>query len=266
MHDALSRSAWNCKVVMKMILQNVICVAVFAFIGLGVCSPAAAQQDPLDEELDSYWSVDRDLPVIQDRIFTREGRFAAGIFVGLLSSEPFYWYVPVGAHLNYYFTNQLGIEIGGGFMDAEDGLTNTTELFDFLERESSGFDPATDLGDRFLWRANALFVWNPLYGKWSFLNNKLTHFDINLVAGGGVLQVERPNKQRTDHSTETVPEFIVGLGAHFLLDEHWIVRADGRFYVYPGYQSEFDEEEEGEGFFGRLKLPAEFQLGASYLF
>lgn len=250
---------------MKTMFKNILIVAALAATAL-VASNATAQEGPLAEELDNYWSVDRELPVVQERIFERDGRFSAGLFVGLLTSEPFYWYLPVGAHLNYYFTNQLGLEIGGSFMDAEGSLANNTELHDFLENDSSAFDPDTDLADRMLWRAHALFVWNPLYGKWSFLNNKLTHFDANVVVGAGALQVQRPNGTRTDSVTEIVPEFVFGLGAHFLLSENWVIRADGRFYVYPGYVSDFEEEKEGGGFFGSLKVPAEFRLGVSYLF
>lgn len=250
---------------MKTMFKHILVLFAMCAIAL-VASSASAQSDPLADELDNYWSVDRDLPVVQERIFQREGRFSAGLFVGLLTSEPFYWYLPVGAHLNYYFTNQLGLEIGGGYMDAEGVLTNTTDIYDFLDGSASGFNAETDLEDRMLWRANALFVWNPLYGKWSLLNNKLTHFDANVVVGGGVLSVDRPTGDRTDNVQEIVPEFVFGLGAHFLLDENLIVRADGRFYIYPGYQSDFDEKENGGGFFSTLKAPAEFQLGISYLF
>ncbi len=251
---------------MKTMFKNILMVTVVAATALAASSAVAQETDPLAEELDNYWSVDRDLPVVQERIFEREGRFAGGVFVGLLTSEPFYWYLPVGANLNYYFTNQLGLEIGGGFMDAEGSLTNKTELHDFLESDSSGFNADTDLEDRMLWRAHALFVWNPLYGKWSFLNNKLTHFDANLVVGGGVVSVDRPTADRTDNVQEIVPELVVGLGAHFLLSENWVVRADGRFYVFPGFQSDFETEDEGEGFFDSLVIPTEFKLGVSYLF
>lgn len=251
---------------MKTILKSCFATSLALVLMYSVSFEAQASEGPLDQELDNYWSVDRDLAVVQDRLYTKEGRFSAGVFVGLLTSEPFYWYLPVGAHLNYFFTDQIGVEVGGSFMDAEGALTNTTEIYDFLEGEVGGFQPELDLEDRMLWRAHALLVWSPLYGKWSFLNNKLTHLDVNLVLGGGAVSVARPNGTRTDSGTEIVPELVFGAGAHFLLSDNWILRTDGRFYVYPGYQSDFQERENSAGFFTSLRIPAEFQLGISYLF
>lgn len=228
-----------------------------------VGSPAMAADGPIKEELESYWAVDRDLPVLQERLLSRGGRFGVGLFVGMLSSEPYYWYVPVGGRLSYFFTDQLGVEVGGSFMDAKDTLANTTDIHDFLKSSlGESFDPDTDLEDRFLWRADATFVWNPLYGKWSFLNNKLSHFDFNLAIGGGVVSVARPSFDRTEVTTEIVPELVLGAGIHFLFGKHWTLRADGRFYVYQGAETTSNEGD----FLKQLNLPAEFLLGGTYLF
>ena len=120
----------------------------------------------------------------------------------------------------------------------------------------------TDLDDRFLWRANATFVWNPLYGKLSFLNNKLGHFDFNLAVGAGVVSVERPSLDRSVATTEIAPELVLGTGVHFLFNSHWSVRADGRFYVYQGAESSSNEGD----FLKQVALPTEFLLGVSYMF
>jgi len=237
------------------------CASVLA---VSVTSTAHAANGPLQEELDNYWSVDRDLPVLEDKLYSKAGRFGVGLFVGMLSSEPFYWYVPVGGRVSYFFSDQLGVEVGGSFMDAPDLLANKTDMYNFLagDQGPGGFNPATDLDDRFLWRADATFVWNPLYGKLSFLNNKLGHFDFNLAVGGGVVSVERPSLDRSVATTEIVPELVLGTGVHFLLNNNWSVRADGRFYVYQGAESSSNEGD----FLKQVAIPAEFLLGVSYMF
>lgn len=246
-------------------------------------SPAAAQEPtaPLDEELDNYWSVDRDLPVVQDRLFSRDNRLALGVYAGVMSSEPFYWYIPVGGRLSYFLNDHVGIELGGQWMggESEPGpLTNETEITGFFaNRLGEAFDPATDLEDRFMWRANATLLWMPFYGKWSFLNNKLSHFDFNLALGGGALSVLRPDFNRTEATTVITPELTFGGGIHFFLGQHWTLRADGRFYAYqganlPSTRSEYNAQEQEplaedeSNFFGRLQVPSEFLLGISYLF
>lgn len=239
-------------------LMMTTCAALFA-----ISANATAAEGPLKDELDNYWSVDRDLSVIEGKLYSRGGRFGAGLFTGMLSSEPYYWYVPVGARFSYFFTDQLGVEVGGAFMDAEGILAHKTDIHEFLEASlGGGFDSKTDLEDRFLWRANATFLWSPLYGKWSFLNNKLSHFDFHLAAGAGVVSVERPELDRSAATSAIAPELLFGAGIHFLLGNNWTLRADGRFYLY---QSAETASNEGD-FVKQLDVPAEFLLGVTYMF
>lgn len=255
--------------------------AVAALVVATLATAAGAQDsEAIDRQLDSYWSVERDLPTIQEKLYSRDGRFGVGVYAGMLSSEPFYWYVPVGGRLSYFFSDHVGLEVGGQYMGSESDpgpLTNETEIHDFFVAElEDNFDPATDLEDRFLWRANAVLVWNPLYGKWAFTKNKLTHFDINLVLGGGAVSVLRPNYERTEASTIITPELVWGGGVHFFLSRKILLRADGRFYTYVGADtpSTRDGYEPGDdtsasddpSFFRRLQVPSEFQLGLTFLF
>ncbi|RDV40001.1 outer membrane beta-barrel domain-containing protein [Bradymonadaceae bacterium TMQ3] len=225
-------------------------------------SPAAAQQ-ALDEELEQYWTSERDLRVLRDRLYDREGRIGAGIYTGLMSSEPFYYYIPVGGRVSYHFSDQLGVEVGGAFMNAQGVLTRNTQLMDFLVADrGEGFDAATDTEDRFLWRANAVVTWSPFYGKLALLQRKLSHFDLNVAAGLGAVSVERPNQTRDAANTKLTVEGVLGVGAHFFVTPDLTVRLDGRGYIYRG--AKFDHNE--DSFFGQLRLPVEFLVGASYHF
>lgn len=225
-------------------------------------APPATAQEGLDQELEQYWSAERELDVLRDRLYLREGRFSAGLFAGLLSSDPNFYYIPVGVRAGYNFSNELGVEVGGSFMNAG-FLTHDTELTSFFrDVRRDAFDPAFHTQDRYLWRANAVAVWSPLYGKLAILQRKLAHFDLNLAGGLGAVGVERPAVNRKSASNHVTMEAVFGLGAHFYINRSLVVRLDGRGYLYRGAELPHNEGE----FFSQMKFPMEFLLGATYLF
>lgn len=236
-------------------------IVITALTWVALASPAAAQQG-LDDELQQYWATEREMDVLRDRLFQREGRFGVGLHTGLLSSDPFFYYIPVGLRATYNLSNYLGFEVGGAYMDLGP-LTNETELTGFLrERRSDAFDPARHTQDRYLWRANVMAIWSPLYGKLAVLQRKLAHFDLNVGAGFGAVGLERPALNRQSAFNHTTMEFVVGGGAHFYITNNVVVRLDGRAYLYRGAELPNNEG----SFFQQLKFPAEFLLGATYLF
>lgn len=221
-----------------------------------------AQSNPaLEKKLQSYWSVEKDLPSVERRLYSRDGRLSVGLFAGMLSSEPFYWYIPVGLRATYYFSNYWGVELEGSFMDAPGVFSHNTELSDYLETERPVDFTAAKRQDRFLWRANAMAVWHPLYGKFALLQRKLAHFDLNLAAGLGVVGVDRPDVLRQSTSSAVAPEAVFGLGTQFFATPDLVIRLDGRLYLYPAAETDSKNT-----FVSRLEAPIEFLLGASYMF
>lgn len=248
-------------------LRALLLAAAFFCVALGSVT-AVAEEDPdnedVEEKLDDYWSVDRDLETVQQRAFERDGRFSGGLFAGMMSSEPYFYYLPVGARASYHFNNHLGVGLEGSFTNSS-LLYHNTDLTDFLEGRRDGnnnFDPATDTEDRFLWRSHAVVNWSPLYGKLAFLQRKLAHFDFNLTAGAGVVGVQRPDVNRESVSNEVVPEAVFGGGVQFFATPKLSVRADGRLYVYKAATTPTNED----SFMSQMSVPAEFLLGVDYMF
>ncbi len=269
--------------------RRVLALAV-ALLTLGVSASAFAQNGggdsgdqnlpggPLEEELSDYWSVDRDVAVIQEKLYRRKGRFGIGLHAGFFSSEPFYWYIPVGARFDYYFTDYLGLTIEGSFTGAG-FLQQQTDLTNFIEtNKSSGFNLDTVGMDQYNWRANAMVTWHPLYGKFSLLQRKLSHFDINLAAGFGAVSVTRPNEARQATNDKIVPELAFGGGIDFFVSNHVLIRLNARGYLYPGaanyvtnegdrtVSQPTDEGWEEANFFQSLEFNAEFLAGVTYMF
>ncbi len=216
---------------------------------------------PLKDQLEEYWSVDRDLPMIRERLYELDGRIMAGVQVGIVPSEPFYVYVPLGARVGYFFTPELGVEVSGSYM-----LSFTTQLNNFLaEKRQGGFDPSVDTEDQYIWNAEAVVTWHPLYGKWALLQRKLSHLDISFVAGAGALGMTRPDPTRTTSGSSVQPALVVGAGPGFFVAENSMLRIDWRSRPYLG--PEFTTPEfEGQTTWDRVQVPTEFTLGFSYLF
>ncbi len=260
---------------MKTCTKKLSLVLALAIAVLLVSTSQAAAEGSLDEELEQYWATERDMEVIQERLFERDGRFGVGIFLGLLTSEPFFHYFPVGGRLSYNFSNSLGIEAGGSFMDAGP-LHRHTELTRIVTDEywdegagESTFDPALDAEDRFLWRANAMVMWSPFYGKVAALQQKLLHLDLNFGLGMGAVGVERPEPDRSDADNAVAPELVFGTGVHFFLGESLVLRLDGRGYLYRGAELPIhaeDPDDEDHSPPNRWKFPTEFNLGVTYMF
>ena len=238
-------------------------------------------EGPLGEELEDYWSVDREVDVIKQKLYSREGRFAVGLHAGVMSSEPFFWYLPVGLRLDYYFSDNWGVELEGSYMGQDGIFRHKTDLTNFViaEQEDS-FDPKTDALDQFKWRAHAMAVWHPFYGKIALLQRKLAHFDLNFAAGFGAVSLTRPNKTRDAFDDKIAPEFAFGGGLQFFTSEHVTLRLSGRGYVYPGpmnykntdtgerfvFADIDDEHIESANFYQKLEVTTEFLAGVSYMF
>ena len=217
-------------------------------------------EGPLKDQLREYWSVERDLPVIQDRLYSRAQKLEFGLYAGLMSSDPFFWYLPVGGRVSYFLSEGLAVELGGQYALAFD-----TELTDFLRQDrQEGFIEDRHTGDKFSWRANVVAKWHPLYGKWALLQRKLSHFDVNLVGGLGAVGYRRPDPDRLTSSTGVGLDVIVGGGLSFFLTDNLTLRLDGRGYLYLGPEFRTTPAFEEQGFLGRLAFPSEFLLGVSY--
>ena len=217
---------------------------------------------PLAEQLDEYWSVDRELPMIRERLYELDGRFGIGVLAGVVPSEPFYVYVPLGGRLSYFFSNELGVELSGAY-----ALSMPTQLNTFLsDQRQGGFDATIDTEDRFIWNGEAVLSWHPLYGKWAVLQRKLSHLDFSLVGGAGAIGMTRPDALRTTSTSTVQPALVFGAGLGFFVGERGaLLRADWRSRAYLGPEFETAQFAD-QGFFDRLQVPSEFTLGFSYLF
>jgi outer membrane beta-barrel protein len=212
-------------------------------------TPAAAEAPAAsgsNGDTQVYWGDKRNVSIVQKRIFTKDGRLELSAFVGLIPNDPFRIYAPVGARLNYYFLESISLEVDAQFTDlqVESGLKDT------LKNKNSA---EVTLLDNQKWRAGAGVAWSPFYGKLSMFDTRLSHFDINLLGGFGVLQTVSASIDRTSEQSEIKPEGILGVGFRFFLTQSFTLRADYRQYIF---------QKVGGG----TATPSEVSLGASFFF
>ncbi|MEM1350635.1 MAG: outer membrane beta-barrel domain-containing protein [Myxococcota bacterium] len=216
-------------------------------------------EGPLAEQLEEYWSTDRKLPDLYYKRYEKAGRVELGVHAGALPSEPFHVYIPLGGSVGYYWSESMGVEVGGAGL-----LRTNTDLSDFLEGElGDAYAPDRVGEDVYQWRANAVVKWSPLYGKVALLQRKLSHFDFNVAGGLGVMGATRPAEDRLTSQNAVLPEFIFGAGFHFWLTQDVAMRLDLRSSLNFGPRFLAAGEEERTGV--NLQAPTSFTLGISYM-
>jgi outer membrane beta-barrel protein len=101
-------------------------------------------------------------------------------------------------------------------------------------------------------------VWSPFYGKLALFQRKLSHFDINLSGGLGVVDLSTPDPDTlaTNPVEVTGPqvEVVFGAGARFFVNDYLSLRMDYRQGLVPGADDDS----------GLLK-PVEFTFGLAYM-
>ena len=164
---------------------------------------------------------------MQQRAFLKSGRVGITVYGGLIPNNIFEKYYPVGARINYFILENIGVELAGSYAFKSD--TNLEPLI----TESSGVGAQQVLiGDTQVSHTNFGIVWSPFYGKAAFYNTALSYFDIFLFAGVGLVITETTPEFNAEPEQEFKPEGALGAGMSFFMGNHFALRADFRQFVF----------------------------------
>jgi outer membrane beta-barrel protein len=235
-------------------------VVLFAAIPLARGDEAPART-PLDRELDQVWGKERDIKVIEKRLYQKDQRHEIGFFVGMIPNDSFFNYFPVGLRYDYFFLESVALELVGAYIPSmESGVRK--DLVEF----SKGAVIKVNLPERVNWYAGINAYWVPVHGKVALFSSKLTSFDIGLLIGLGVIGSEF---QDTDGAYKTrwsydgaIPfnlQANLGLGFHLFLTDYLALRLDYRHYIYPAYPGPGNSE-----WSDGVRSLAEITLGLGY--
>jgi outer membrane beta-barrel protein len=211
---------------------------------------AAAPAAPLASESDDkaeFWAKQRQVRVIQRRLYEKDGQTNITLGVGILPNDPFKTYTQGNLRIGHHITESLSLEASGSFVFLE----QDSDLAGFLRDQGDYNIFSRDLQK---WRGNVVLNWSPMYGKFAFAGQKLAHFDWFFGAGAGALGVETSEEGDLGVlSAKTTAEAIVTTGWDIHLAQELALRVDVRQFIF---------KKTGGG----VALPTEIALGASYYF
>ena len=210
--------------------------------------------NPVESDMYKYWGKVRDVGVFQKKLFTKDGHHELGLSIGIIPNDPFLTYFPIGLRYDYFFVEDISIEVNASYV----GLQSNSDLTDFLLNENKLQVSSIEVSDKAIFRAAVDIVWAPFYGKFAILNRKISHFDINLAAGLGMVFLEKGMNDATGETEyDFRPEVNLGLGFRFFLVDWFCVRIDFRQYIYP--------KENQAGDWDDTAIPSELTLGFGFL-
>ena len=182
---------------------------------------SSATPAPGEEKLDvtdlenKYWSAkDTDFSVVQNRLFTKAGRYSLSLDYGTFlndswSNDPTY-----ELNASYYFSERYGITATFDDVDSQDNQA-TQHLVG-----QSGY-PDHNLVKSYY---GVSFNWVPFYAKMSLLNSSIIYFDMAISPGLGMTNYEQ--RVITGDSTKSAPTLSLDITQHFFLNKHFAVRVD----------------------------------------
>ncbi|MFH1263358.1 MAG: outer membrane beta-barrel domain-containing protein [Pseudomonadota bacterium] len=164
------------------------------------------------------------IDVVQRRMFRKTGRHEFTLDGGINADNQFMMYESVGFKYTYHFRETFGFEGSYSLMihqnkpiindlknvDCPTGATPNAN-----GKCSVTLNPAPDPMKHI---AIASLVWSPIYGKFSLFSKKIYHFDIFMVAGGGLFKM----------NTQKHFGFNVGVGTKVYLNDWCAIRLDLR--------------------------------------
>lgn len=196
----------------KLLLLSALCL---------LASMAQAESDSLDLKKleDKYWSAkDSDFSVVQNRTYSKAGRYFATLSHGVLLNDPYFAGRMSSLAIGYYKSEYFGFEVS-----YESGDLQDNDSSDFFKNRY-GIKPDTN---RFKNYTSLNALWIPIYAKMSFLDKKILYFDMQFAAGLGMLNYEQSHDSlEMANSTASSVGFNFDVTQQVFFHEHFAIRVD----------------------------------------
>jgi len=154
----------------------------------------------------------KQVSVIQKRYLPRTGRFQAFVGPSITLNDPWFNVLGASVKLGYNFTEAWGIEGNYSFMS-----TDKTMALKELSKENN----ITTENFVYVKSYYTLGVnWTPLYGKMTWLNEKIVYYDTYFGLGMGATEIQNGIKEDT-FSINAGQIFSVTKGQAFRWDLTW---------------------------------------------
>lgn len=185
--------------------------------------PRSSDKVDLKKLEDKYWSAkDEDYSVIQNRTFSKSGKFYLSGVYGTLLNDPFAKSKPFGLDAGYYFSEDFGIEASY--------LVNNSEESDSVGKFKA-FGATVKPNYNLPGNAYALSAtYTPFYAKLAFMNMAIMYFDMGFTAGFGMSEYEQVTINNVTgqevKTKKTSPHFEIGVMQQLFLSKNFALRLD----------------------------------------
>ena len=182
-------------------------------------SPAdtsGAEEVQIEKIKQKYWAGgdEAQVGVVQNRAFSKAGKWSLGVQTGFLFNDPFLDNKAVAPVIGYHFSEYFAVEVMYWKIWA-----SASSAGDKLGSPPNPKTANTNPPNAF-YGAEAL--WSIMYGKLSLVGKAIIYYDMHFIAGGGITKTETGNNMTG----------IVGLGQRFYLGHSTSLRFDYRFVAY----------------------------------
>ncbi|MBP47265.1 MAG: hypothetical protein CMH53_04950, partial [Myxococcales bacterium] len=191
------------------------------------------------------WAERRSLKVIQKRDVLKQGRHAFTLLGGVVPNDDFFAYINAGLAYNYYFSEDINLEVRGGYTFAQ--KTSLENSLTAARPTGPGLNvrlPQTMIG-----HLSVAGMWNLMHGKIGFFETGLIEFDLGLSFGIGAIMTDVQGKSEAGAKFDGQGN--IGLTWQFYMSQRWAIRLDYRQFFYP---------KEGSG----LSFPIAASIGLTY--
>ncbi len=176
---------------------------------------------------------------VRHKLLYRSTRFEVSPLVGMTLGDAYLHNGVAGLNLVYHLTNEIGIGISGGYglLHPETNLTANMKS----RLQASDQDQLDDLTLSYVqWMAGIEFLYVPIFGKLSLMNDVTAHYDIHLI--GGFTMVGRSacsvgdcpgGDSGTDPTLSGVaPAGTIGAGLRLFVSKAYAVHVQVRNHLY----------------------------------
>lgn len=206
---------------------------------------ATEAEKELEEDMDLFWGKRRRIKIVQKRLYEKDSRLDLNLYGGIIPNDDFVVYYPTGLRFGYNFSEAFSVEASFAY-----ALEQRSDLATFLENPPIGLKRA-DIQEIINYYYNVSILWAPIYGKVGFLGSKLTHFELFVGVGGGVMHTEEFPENNPDGNAARKPAGNTVLGFRWFITDLVNIRTEYRHFFF-------------EKFKGGISTPVELTLGLGF--
>lgn len=176
----------------------------------------AGEKIDLQKLEQQYWSSkDDEFTVVQNRSYTKKGRYFFNVAAGIPINDPYSKGTIQSMNIGYFPSEQWGVEIS--YDKAQ--LTNNEATDQFIK--DHGTVPNHNIFNE---SKSINFIFVPIYAKMSFIDKKIIYFDMSISLGLGTLDYEVAKS--TGNTVMTSNEYNIDIAQHFFFTENFAIRVD----------------------------------------